>query len=1309
MMWWENRKEQVEQKAVPLSFVVCGDVGCSKEITMEMDLVKGESPKKVVKFDLNEIGEIEKIRFKMSEKAKSKTVKWEISKLHLKNMTTQEVQTFEFEKPVVYNEAGDSTVEVTNLGIPITIYHVELHTADRRGFYENGIKAKVKIQGSDGDTGERMALEDSIDGKGGQIVQFDVEGIDIGDITGVLLTTNREKKEVSDFVEKIVVTASDERKKPFVANYPRQILVAPKPSADKNEYLIWWENRESQESYTQVTAGFTVVGKKNTTGQFDLTFDLKPGTSEQWKLNFDASKIGKIDKVRMKMSDKVPRRTRWDIAKLHLLHSHSGEQHTFEFEKPAVKKGVGDSTVEASKFGVPLSIYRVELHTGDRTELFANDVVARMIIRGSEGDTGPRTVVNAPMEGIIKIEEGGVLRFEIESIDIGNVRGIVFTHNKPGRNAPHFLQRIVVRPAHSKTEEYVLDFGKNKPKTPAVVMEQRQGGGKGTDPRLWHLSFTNQPSQPNDRLQISTMLFGDNGKSRPYDLYVDLTPGDSPEYPIVIDEDIGILQKVRFGYGPKEKKDHQWDISEARFLNVATGMLFRFSMGKPVRPAPQAAPMVKPNSKAPKDCWQLWWENRDNQEPYKDISIGFIVVGEKGSTKQFNYSIALKAGESDKKKLEFDPKDVGDIDKVRIVFGDDVAKKTKWDIAKLHLCHLRTGMVHTFEFPWGAVKKPKGDSTFEAPARQGIPISVYEIELHTADRLEMFNDDVKAKIMLRGTEGDTGERTIVDAPNEGRLKEKPGDVLKLEIESVDIGEINGISFRHNKPGKKTWQFLQKIVVRPMGDRDREQTVEFDPEVEIKKQDRDIWHIWWENRDAQPELDNIGITFVIVGEDDDSEPYPFTVDLRPGKSDKLQIRMDPKEVGVIDKVRIKMNDGTKFMTKWDIKRLHLVFLYTEEKHTFEFEKPIEKTKAIDNTVEVTNRGIPISIYHVQMYTGDRTGLFDAPVVARVVICGSDGDTGPRTAYNKREPASKDIKPGDLIEFDIESIDIGEVKTVRLIHNMSAKRPGDYIERIVIKPEHEDETYEFEFPKKKKANDDEGKMTVEQLEPMETADPREWILSWTNYEIQPRDRIQISLVLVGDSGKSQPYLMDVELAPFESKEYPMIVNEEVGDLLKLRFGYGPKTKGDHKWEVQEVRMKHVASGLLHKFGFGAPPKPPSSAPRYRIETYMRKQSTNIASESSIYMKLKGDKMISDKFWLEKSLNNVVKFKPGQMDVFETEDIADVGEVLNITFGGPDDRIVAALRSYLTKVIVVPLHWKTRKEFVFSFGQVFLVLFS
>ena len=132
-----------------------------------------------------------------------------------------------------------------------------------------------------------------------------------------------------------------------------------------------------------------------------------------------------------------------------------------------------------------------------------------------------------------------------------------------------------------------------------------------------------------------------------------------------------------------------------------------------------------------------------------------------------------------------------------------------------------------------------------------------------------------------------------------------------------------------------------------------------------------------------------------------------------------------------------------------------------------------------------------------------------------------------------------------------------------------------------------------------------------------------------------------------------------------------------------------------------MKHVQTGVMHKFTMGAaPPEPTSSAPRYRVEVFTRRSATNIGAKAEIYIKLKGRKMISDKCWLANSLNNPTRFQPGAMDVFEIDDSPDVGEVINITFGGPDERVVGALRSYIKKVIVIPLHWRTRKEFVFNF---------
>ena len=295
-----------------------------------------------------------------------------------------------------------------------------------------------------------------------------------------------------------------------------QTKFQPDANADNADWLLWWENRQNQKKFVSVTAFFTIVGKTNCTGDIELQFDLVPATSGGWKLQFDPKSIGAIDKVRVKLADTASSQTKWEIAKLFLLHSKTGQVHEFTFKKPIIKKPGLDSTMEASKSGAPVKCYQIELHLGDRHLLLSNDIRAKLIVRGSKGDTGPRCFVNALEAGPLKAKPGDIFSFDVDSVDIGAIQGIVFTHNKPGKSASHFVQKVVVTAkgqSKEKGQKRALDFGK-KPEGHSIhksnVLVEQKRPDKTADPGKWIMSFTNLDSQPVDKAQISVVFVGTN-------------------------------------------------------------------------------------------------------------------------------------------------------------------------------------------------------------------------------------------------------------------------------------------------------------------------------------------------------------------------------------------------------------------------------------------------------------------------------------------------------------------------------------------------------------------------------------------------------------------------------------------------------------------------------------------------------------------------------------------------------------------------------------------------------------------------------
>ena len=242
-----------------------------------------------------------------------------------------------------------------------------------------------------------------------------------------------------------------------------------------------------------------------------------------------------------------------------------------------------------------------------------------------------------------------------------------------------------------------------------------------------------------------------------------------------------------------------------------------FKSGKnrelPPPPLSPVRPVMQKGEDVPDDLWEIWWENRKIQQSYPKVGVIFVMVGQYGESHSIPMVVDLKAGISTARKIVLRQDLIGDLDKIRMRFSEQASAGMKWEVAKIHLKHLATGEVTTFSFERPVLQKSHGDSTVEASSNGLIPNRSYTCELYSGDRPGFLEEETPhVYVMIRGKRGDTGKRWI--DPERGSIIWRKNSVASFEIQCVDLGDITGIKFGHDRRGKDASYYLEKIVIKP---------------------------------------------------------------------------------------------------------------------------------------------------------------------------------------------------------------------------------------------------------------------------------------------------------------------------------------------------------------------------------------------------------------------------------------------------------------------------------------------------------------
>uniref|UniRef100_A0A8C7S9W1 Lipoxygenase homology domains 1b n=1 Tax=Oncorhynchus mykiss TaxID=8022 RepID=A0A8C7S9W1_ONCMY len=456
-----------------------------------------------------------------------------------------------------------------------------------------------------------------------------------------------------------------------------------------------------------------------------------------------------------------------------------------------------------------------------------------------------------------------------------------------------------------------------------------------------------------------------------------------------------------------------------------------------------------------------------------DVFINiFGEFGDTGERRLDNKKDNFEKGTEDKFTLE--APHLGKIRKITLGHNNK-GSSAGWFVDKVLLDDM--GNKSLYEFPinrWFAIDEDDGKIQRDILVGGSEPTGiVYHVQVVTG-KVRGAGTNSNLHMLMHGTKGLKNSGKIF--LQGGKFERGLTDIFNVEISAL-LSPLSRVTIGHDNGGVSAGWYCEKIVVfcpftgieqtfpcskwldESEGDGLIERELYEMVSLRQRKQKKHPWSLWIWTSDLPGAGTDASVYFQIYGE--------------KGKSDEMRLdnKADNFEQGQLDKFMVELPDLGK-LTKcriwhekrspfagWHLSKASLMKTLTKEKFKFPCERWLD-TNEDDNELV---RELPATgdlIYRVTVCTGKFGGSgTDATVFLNLI--GDLGDTGERTLVNCKNNVNK-FEKGNMDEFIIEAVSIGQVRRVRIGHNGRGGGCGWYLEKVMVREEGQAESQVVEFP-------------------------------------------------------------------------------------------------------------------------------------------------------------------------------------------------------------------------------------------------------
>ncbi|KAG7271688.1 hypothetical protein CRUP_025549 [Coryphaenoides rupestris] len=337
---------------------------------------------------------------------------------------------------------------------------------------------------------------------------------------------------------------------------------------------------------------------------------------------------------------------------------------------------------------------------------------------------------------------------------------------------------------------------------------------------------------------------------------------------------------------------------------------------------------------------------------------------------------------------------------------------------------------------------------------------VYNVQIVTGN-IRGAGTNSKINIVLHGTKGmKNSGKVFLEG---GKFERALTDIFTVELAAL-LSPLSRVTIGHDNGGVSSGWYCEKWLDEKEGDGLIERELYEMVSLRQKRQKKHPWSLWIWTSDIPSAGTDADICFQIYG--------------THGKSDEIRLdnKSDNFEQGQVDKFMVELPDMgnmTKFriwhekrspFAGWHLSKATIMKTLTKEKYTFMCERWLD-TNEDDNE------------YRVTVCTGNVGGSgTDASVFINLI--GENGDTGDRQLVVCKNNVNK-FEKGNMDEFIIEAVSIGELQRVRIGHDGRGGGCGWYLDKVLVREEGQAESQAVEFPCDRwlDRNEDDGQIVRE----------------------------------------------------------------------------------------------------------------------------------------------------------------------------------------------------------------------------------------
>ncbi|CAL8345253.1 unnamed protein product [Lota lota] len=465
-----------------------------------------------------------------------------------------------------------------------------------------------------------------------------------------------------------------------------------------------------------------------------------------------------------------------------------------------------------------------------------------------------------------------------------------------------------------------------------------------------------------------------------------------------------------------------------------------------------------------------------------DADVFLNIFGEFGDTGERrlnNDKNNFEKGTEDKFTIE--APNLGKVRKITIGHNNK-GSSAGWALDKVVLDDLGNKMVYDFPVNrWFAIDEDDGKIQRDILVGGNQPTGiVYNVQIVTGN-IRGAGTNSKINIVMHGTKGlKNSGKVFLEG---GKFERALTDIFTVEVAAL-LSPLSRVTIGHDNGGVSSGWYCEKVVVfcpftgieqtfpcsKWLDEKEGDGLIERElyemVSLRQKRQKKHPWSLWIWTSDLPNSGTDADISFQIYGTRGKSDEIRLdnkTDNFEQGQLDKFMVELP--DLGRITKFRIWHEKRNPF-AGWHLSKATIMKTLTKEKYSFPCERWLDTNEDDQEVVrelpafgDTIAEPLALIKYRVTVCTGTVSGSgTDASVFLNLI--GDQGDSGDRQLVVCKNNVNK-FEKGNMDEFIIEAVSIGQVQRVRIGHDGRGGGCGWFLDKVLVREEGQAESQAVKF--------------------------------------------------------------------------------------------------------------------------------------------------------------------------------------------------------------------------------------------------------